>query len=285
MMKIGIIGIGLMGGSFALDFRSKNKNSKIYGFDNDPKSLDYSIKNKIVDELLSDENCRHLDFLIISVPVHYISNIVKKYLNHISKNTLVIDLGSTKKSICDSLKNHPKRDQFLPAHPIAGTENSGPMSAVSGLYFNSTNIICESDKTRSDLLEKALKLFKSFKMKIIKMDPSDHDINIAYLSHLSHISSFMLAKTVLRKKSLKKNIFDLAGSGFESTVRLAKSSPETWTSIFNDNKTNITEALNEYIDNLKEIKTLINNNQKDVLFDDLNKINLIREILSGIKIK
>ena len=284
-MKIGIIGIGLMGGSFALDFRSKNKNSKIYGFDNDPKSLDYSIKNKIVDELLSDENCRHLDFLIISVPVHYISNIVKKYLNHISKNTLVIDLGSTKKSICDSLKNHPKRDQFLPAHPIAGTENSGPMSAVSGLYFNSTNIICESDKTRSDLLEKALKLFKSFKMKIIKMDPSDHDINIAYLSHLSHISSFMLAKTVLRKKSLKKNIFDLAGSGFESTVRLAKSSPETWTSIFNDNKSNITEALNEYIDNLKQIKTLINNNQKDVLFDDLNKINLIREILSGIKIK
>ena len=285
MMKIGIIGIGLMGGSFALDFRSKNKNSKIYGFDNDQKSLDYSIKNKIVDELLSDENCRHLDFLIISVPVHYISNIVKKYLNHISKNTLVIDLGSTKKSICDSLKNHPKRDQFLAAHPIAGTENSGPMSAVSGLYFNSTNIICESDKTRSDLLEKALKLFKSFKMKIIKMDPSDHDINIAYLSHLSHISSFMLAKTVLRKKSLKKNIFDLAGSGFESTVRLAKSSPVTWTSIFNDNKSNITEALNEYIDNLKEIKTLINNNQKDVLFDDLNKINLIREILSGIKIK
>ena len=285
MMKIGIIGIGLMGGSFALDFRSINKNSKIYGLDNDQKSLDYSIKNKIVDELLSDENCRHLDFLIISVPVHYISSIVKKYLNRISKNTLVIDLGSTKKSICDSLKNHPKRDQFLPTHPIAGTENSGPMSAVSGLYFNSTNIICESDKTRSDLLEKALKLFKSFKMKIIKMDPSDHDINIAYLSHLSHISSFMLAKTVLRKKSLKKNIFDLAGSGFESTVRLAKSSPETWTSIFNDNKSNITEALNEYIDNLKEIKTLINNNQKDVLFDDLNKINLIREILSGIKIK
>ena len=274
-----------MGSSFALDFRSKNKNSKIYGFDNDQKSLDYSLKNKIVDELLSDKNCRHLDFLIISVPVHYISNIVKKYLNHISKNTLVIDLGSTKKSICDSLKNHPKRDQFLATHPIAGTENSGPMSAVSGLYFNSINIICESNKTRLDLLEKALKLFKSFKMKIIKMDPSDHDKNIAYLSHLSHISSFMLAKTVLRKKSLKKNIFDLAGSGFESTVRLAKSSPETWTSIFNDNKSNITKALDEYIDNLKEIKSLIDNKQKDVLFDDLNKINLIREILSGIKIK
>ena len=285
MMKIGIIGIGLMGGSFALDFRSKNKNSKIYGFDSDKKSLDYSIKNKIVDELLSEENSRQLDFLIISIPVHNISNIIKKYLNYISQNTLVIDLGSTKKSICDSLKNHPKRNQFLATHPITGTENSGPMSAVSGLYFNSINIICESNKTRLDLLEKALKLFKSFKMKIIEMDPSDHDKNIAYLSHLSHISSFMLAKTVLSKKLLKKNIFDLAGSGFESTVRLAKSSPETWTSIFYDNKSNISEALNEYIDNLKQIKSLIDKDQKDILFDDLNKINLIREILSGIKIK
>jgi len=285
MMKIGIIGIGLMGGSFALDFRSKNKSSKIYGFDSNKKNLDYSIKNKIVDELLSEKNCRRIDFLIVSVPVDNISNIVKKYLNHISQKTLVIDLGSTKKSICDSMKNHPKRDQFLATHPIAGTENSGPRSAVSGLYFNTVNIICESNKTRLDLLEKALKLFKSFKMKIIKMDPSEHDKNIAYLSHLSHISSFMLAKTVLRKKLLNKNIYDLAGSGFESTVRLAKSSPETWTSIFNDNKSNISEALNEYIDNLKEIKSLIDNDQKDILFDDLNKINLIREILSGIKIK
>ncbi len=285
MMKIGIVGIGLMGGSFALDFRSKNKNSIIFGLDSNKKNLDYSIKNKIVDELLSDENCRNLDFLIISVPVHNISNIVKKYLNSISKNTLVIDLGSTKKSICESLKNHPKRDQFLATHPIAGTENSGPRSIVSGLYFNSINIICESHKTRLDLLEKALKLFKSFKMKIIKMDPSEHDKNVAYLSHLSHISSFMLAKTILGKKLLKKNIFDLAGSGFESTVRLAKSSPETWTSIFNDNKSNITEALNEYIDNLKDIMSLIESNQKDILFDDLKKINLIREILSGIKTK
>ncbi len=284
MMKIGIIGIGLMGGSFALDFRSKNKNSKIYGFDTNKKSLDYSIENKIVDELLSEKNCRDLDFLIISVPVHNIPSTLKKYLKFVSKNTLLVDLGSTKKSICDALKNHPKRDQFLATHPIAGTENSGPRSVVSGLYINSINIICESDKTRSDLLENAIKLFKSFKMKIIKMDPSDHDRNIAYLSHLSHISSFMLAKTVLEKKILNKNIFDLAGSGFESTVRLAKSSPETWSSIFNDNKSNITEALDEYINNLKDIKKLIENNQKDILYDDLNKINRIREILSGIKI-
>ena len=140
-MKIGIIGIGLMGGSFALDFRSKNKNSKIYGFDTNKKSLDYSIENKIVDELLSEKNCRDLDFLIISVPVHNIPSTLKKYLKFVSQNTLLVDLGSTKKSICDALKNHPKRDQFLATHPIAGTENSGPRSVVSGLYINSINII------------------------------------------------------------------------------------------------------------------------------------------------
>tara|TARA_B100000963_G_scaffold53847_1_gene41950 strand:+ start:9911 stop:10765 length:855 start_codon:yes stop_codon:yes gene_type:complete len=284
-MKLGIIGLGLMGGSFAYDFRSVYKNSKIYGFDVDIENFQYSIDNKIVDELLTETNSKELDFLIVSVPVHSITNIVKKYLDFVGPNTLVFDLGSTKNSICNSLDNHPKRDQFLASHPIAGTENSGPKSAVKGLYVNSINIICESDKTRSDLLKRALKLFKNLKMKIINMDPLDHDKNIAYVSHLSHISSFMLAKTVLEKKLLRKNIFDLAGSGFESTVRLAKSSPKTWGSIFNDNKSNIIEALNEYIDNLNNIKSLIEKSKNDLLFDELNKINLIREILLGIKIK
>ena len=284
-MKIGIIGVGLMGGSFALDFRLKYKNSKIYGFDVDIKNLQYSIDNNIVDELLTETICKDLDFLIVSVPVHIIPDVVKKYLDFVGSNTLVIDLGSTKNSICNSLNDHPKRDQFLASHPIAGTENSGPKSAIKGLYTNSINIICESDKTRSELLERGLKLFKKLRMKIINMDPIEHDKNIAYVSHLSHVSSFMLAKTVLEKKLVRKNIFDLAGSGFESTVRLAKSSPETWGSIFNDNKSNLVEALNEYIDNLNYIKSLIEKSKSDLLFDELSKINLIRKILSGIKIK
>ena len=284
-MKIGIIGIGLMGGSFALDFRSIYKNSKIYGFDIDIKNFQYSIDNRIIDELLNETNCKDLDFLIVSVPVHIIPDVVIKYLDFVGSNTLVIDLGSTKNSICNSLNNHPKRDQFLASHPIAGTENSGPKSAIKGLYTNSINIICESEKTRSELLEKGLELFKNLRMKIINMDPSEHDKNIAYVSHLSHISSFMLAKTVLEKKLVRKNIFDLAGSGFESTVRLAKSSPDTWGSIFSDNKSNIVEALNEYIDNLIHIKSLIEKSQNDLLFNELSKINLIRKILSGIKIK
>mgnify|MGYP001193660400 CR=1 FL=1 len=284
-MKIGIIGIGLMGGSFALDFRSIYKNSKIYGFDIDKKNFQYSIDNKIIDELLTETNCKDLDFLIVSVPVHIITDVVIKYMDFVGSNTLVIDLGSTKNSICNSLNNHPKRDQFLASHPIAGTENSGPKSAIKGLYTNMINIICESDKTRSELLERALELFENLRMKIINMDPSEHDKNIAYVSHLSHISSFMLAKTVLEKKLVRKNIFDLAGSGFESTVRLAKSSPDTWGSIFSDNKSNIVEALNEYIDNLIHIKSLIEKSQNDLLFNELSKINLIRKILSGIKIK
>ena len=162
-MKIGIIGVGLMGGSFALDFRSRYKNSKIYGFDVDIKNFKYSIENKIVDELLNEENCKDLDFLIVSVPVHNIPEVVKKYLDFVGYNTLVIDLGSTKNSICNALNNHPKRDQFLASHPIAGTENSGPKSAIKGLYTNSINIVCESDKTRSELLERALKLFKKLR--------------------------------------------------------------------------------------------------------------------------
>ena len=211
--------------------------------------------------------------------------ILKIVLDNVSDNTLVMDVGSTKKNICSKLKNHPNRKNFLATHPISGTENSGPNAAIKKLYFNITNIICEPELTSPDILNFAYNLFSKFNMKIINMDPMEHDKNIAYVSHLSHISSFMLAKTVLEKKLVRKNIFDLAGSGFESTVRLAKSSPETWGPIFNDNKSNLVEALNEYIDNLSYIKSLIEKSQNDLLFDELSKINLIRKILSGIKIK
>ena len=281
-MKIGIIGVGLMGGSFALDFRSIYKDSKIYGFDVDIKNFQYSIDNKIVDELLSETNCKDLDFLIVSVPVHIIADVVKRYLDFIGSNTLIIDLGSTKNSICNALNNHPKRDQFLASHPIAGTENSGPKSAIKGLYTNSINIVCESDKTRSELLERALKLFKKLRMKIINMDPVEHDKNIAYVSHLSHVSSFMLAKTVLEKKLVRKNIFDLAGSGFESTVRLAKSSPEMWTDIFEDNKKNIIKSLDDYIENLAHINSLIKKDRFDEVESQLKSTNYIKTILKGI---
>ena len=170
-------------------------------------------------------------------------------------------------------------------HPISGTENSGPLSSKKGLYYGITNILCEVEKTDQYFLDKAMKIFNDFKMKIIYMDPSSHDEHISYVSHLSHITSFILAKTVIEKEKNEKNIFDLAGSGFESTVRLAKSSPQMWTPIFLQNKINTIEALDNYIKNLNELKFKIESNQKDSIIKDLNSINRIKKILGGINNK
>ena len=195
------------------------------------------------------------------------------------------DVGSTKNSICECVSMHSNRNQFLATHPISGTENSGPLSSKKGLYYGITNILCEVEKTDQYFLDKAMKIFNDFKMKIIYMDPSSHDEHISYVSHLSHITSFILAKTVIEKEKNEKNIFDLAGSGFESTVRLAKSSPQMWTPIFLQNKINIIEALDNYIKNLNELKFKIESNQKDSIIKDLNSINRIKKILGGINNK
>jgi prephenate dehydrogenase len=192
---------------------------------------------------------------------------------------LVFDVGSTKDSICMTLNNHPNRGNFLASHPMAGTEFSGPDAALKGLYINKTNIICEIDKTDIEIRNKALEIFKLLKMNVIYMDPKPHDVHVAYVSHLSHISSFMLGKTVIEKEKNEKNIFDLAGSGFESTVRLAKSSPETWTPIFLQNKKNIVLAIEEYVSNLKSLKRIIEEEDETNLSFVLNNTNRIKEIL------
>ncbi len=166
---------------------------------------------------------------------------------------LVIEVGSTKQIFCRTIADHPKRRNFLATHPIAGTEHSGPKAAIHGLFKNKTNIICEVEKTAFKLQEKALKLFSELGMRIRYMNPEAHDKHIAYVSHLSHISSFMLGKTVIEKEKNERDIFDMAGSGFESTVRLAKSSPEMWTPIFRQNKENVIETLDEYIANLESV--------------------------------
>ncbi|CAN0533865.1 unnamed protein product, partial [Scytosiphon promiscuus] len=169
-------------------------------------------------------------------------------------DAVVIDAGSTKSLICKVVENHPKRRNFLACHPIAGTEFSGPSAAIEGLFMGKTNIICEIEKTAFKLQEKALELFQQLGMRIRYMNPEAHDKHIAYVSHLSHISSFMLGKTVIEKERNERDIFDMAGSGFESTVRLAKSSPAMWTPIFRQNKENVVETLGEYIQNLPEFE-------------------------------
>lgn len=282
-MNVGIIGLGLIGGSIALKIKEIDKNTVIYGLDKDMDSMSYSLSKGIIDKKLDIKSIDNLKYIFIAIPVDAIKSEIESILNKISNDTLVIDLGSTKYEICKRVLDHANRKNFLAAHPIAGTEFSGPSAATNNLFDNKVLILCETEKTDQHLLLDALKIFDLMNMKIINMDSIEHDKHIAYVSHLSHISSFMLGKTVMNKEEDQDTIYDMAGSGFESTVRLAKSSPETWASIFVENKNNIVESLNEYISNINNFKILIENGDKENLSAEMKKINGIKEILNGIK--
>ena len=280
-MKIGIVGLGLMGGSFALDIKTPFPNSIIYGLDNSEDNLNKALKIGLIDYQIKYSELNKMDIVLVSVPVNHLLKIIPKVLDTVGKNTLVIDVGSTKEAICSLLKNHINRSNYLAAHPMAGTEFSGPSAAQKNLYIGKTNIICEFEKTDNELGKFALEIFQGLKMKTIYMDPKSHDVHVAYVSHLSHISSFMLGKTVIEKEKNEDNIFDLAGSGFESTVRLAKSNPKTWTPIFLQNKTNLAAAIEEYVSNLNLLKELILNENEVELSEILNNTNRIKEILNN----
>lgn len=280
-MKIGIIGLGLMGGSFALDIKIPFPSSIIHGIDNSAENLNKAKEIGLIDFIISYKDLHKMDLILVAVPVSHSLNIIPKVLDLITSNTLVFDVGSTKQAICELLNDHPKRGNYLAAHPMAGTEFSGPEAAQKGLYVGKTNIVCEFEKTEIKLRKLALKIFNNLEMKTIYMDPKSHDIHVAYVSHLSHISSFMLGKTVIEKEENENNIFDLAGSGFESTVRLAKSLPETWTPIFLQNKGNLVLAIEEYVSNLNLIKELILNENESDLSEILNNTNKIKEILNN----
>ena len=280
-MNIAIIGLGLMGGSFALDVKSVISNSIIYGIDSSDLNLSNALELGLIDQAISYDDLFKMDLVLIAVPVSHSLIIIPMVLDKINDDALVFDVGSTKETICEVLKNHPKRSNFLAAHPMAGTEFSGPKAAHKGLYLGKTNILCEFEKTNLKLREFALDIFDKLNMKIIYMDPKSHDVHIAYVSHLSHISSFMLGKTVIEKEKNEKNIFDLAVSGVESTVRLAKSLPETWTPIFLQNKNNLIIAIEEYVSNLNDLKKIIEKNDEQKLSSILNDTNRIKEILSN----
>ena len=232
MNNIYIIGVGLIGGSFALDVKKHFPEKMIYGIDANSEHLNEALELEIIDHKADFSDVDKADLVVLAIPVDATVNLLPKLLDQIKDDTLVIDVGSTKEDICLKVKNHPKRRNFLATHPIAGTEYSGPSAAFSGLYKGKTNIICEVEETAFKLQEQALSLFSTIGMRIRYMNPKAHDKHIAYVSHLSHISSFMLGKTVIEKEKNERDIFDMAGSGFESTVRLAKSSPEMWTPIF-----------------------------------------------------
>ena len=282
MKNIYIIGVGLIGGSLAIDIKKNNPEVVIHGISRKQTTLDEALSLNLIDKKATLDDIDHADLVIISIPVDATVKLLPTILDKISDSGLVVDAGSTKLDICKVVENHPKRRNFLAMHPIAGTEHSGPGAAISGLFKGKTNIVCEVEKTAFKLQEKALKLFVDIGMRIRYMNPEAHDKHIAYMSHLSHISSFMLGKTVIDKEKNERDIFDMAGSGFASTVRLAKSSPEMWTPIFKQNKENVIETLKEYINNLNQFKELMEKDDFEAVYNEMKNTNHIKQILNGI---
>jgi len=282
-MNIGVIGLGLIGSSLALKADEVYNDIYICGEDINESNLNYAIENRIIKNKIQEKDYPELNILFLAIPVDEILNVLDKILDKVGENTLVVDLGSTKSPICDLVSSNQNRSNFLAAHPIAGTEFSGPMSADSSLFDNKTIILCETEKTENRLLSSAKEFFLSIGMNIKEMKPDEHDKHIAYVSHLSHITSFMLGKTVMDKEKDEGTIYDMAGSGFESTVRLGKSSPSMWAPIFYQNKTNIIDALDEYLKNIKNFKHLIETDNLSEMSKEMKEINGIKNILKGIK--
>ena len=282
-MKVGIIGLGLIGSSLALKITEAYNDITIYGEDISESNLNYTIENRIISNKLEEKDYSKLDILFVAIPVDQVLKVLSPILDKVGENTLVVDLGSTKKPICDLVNSNQNRRKFLAAHPIAGTEFSGPISADSSLFDNKTIILCETEKTENRLLNIAKDLFLNIGMSIKEMTADEHDKHIAYVSHLSHITSFMLGKTVMDKEKDEGTIYDMAGSGFESTVRLGKSSPSMWAPIFYQNKTNIIDALDEYLKNIKNFKYLIETDNLSEMSKEMKEINGIKNILKGIK--
>lgn len=281
-MKVFVIGIGLIGGSFALDLKTEFKKVEIYGLDDNEDHLNKALELGLIDHKAKFEDLKDADFVYLAIPVDASLEVLPKILDLVNDNCVVTDAGSTKEHICKRVADHPKRRNYLAGHPISGTEFSGPTAAIKDLFRNKTNIICEVEKTAFKLQERALEVFKIIGMRIRYMDPKSHDRHIAYVSHLSHISSFMLGKTVLEREKNERDIFDLAGSGFASTVRLAKSSPAMWAPIFSQNKKNVMETLDEYISNLKHFRKLMEEDNFEEVFSEMERTNHIKEVLNGI---
>jgi len=281
-MNVFVIGIGLIGGSLAKDIKSVHEDITVYGIDSNATHLAEAKSLGIIDKKATYQDLQLADMVIVSIPVDVMVTELPKILDAVHEDCVVFDVGSTKSLICKTLENHPKRRNFLACHPISGTEFSGPSAAIIGLFKDKTNIICEVELTAFKLQEKALKVFQSVGMRIRYMNPEAHDKHIAYVSHLSHISAFMLGKTVIEKEKNERDIFDMAGSGFESTVRLAKSSPAMWTPIFKQNKNNVVETLDEYIQNLTAFKELLLHDDYEGIYNEMNNTNKIKGILKGI---
>jgi prephenate dehydrogenase len=279
-MNIAIIGLGLIGGSVAKDLKKRKFADYIYGIDTNPENAKIALLLNIVDEIVTlEQGIDNSELIIIATPVDSTVLILPGILDRIKSQT-VTDMGSTKEQIIESVKNHPGRKNFVASHPMAGTEFSGPAAALNGLFDNKTTILCNVEESSAEAVTIVRKMYGVLRMDVVEMSAPNHDVHVAYVSHISHISSFALALTVMDIEEDEKNIFNLASGGFESTVRLAKSSADTWAPIFMQNNKNVLTALNNYIDKLQELKIFIKEQRVDEMYAVIKKSNRIKEILN-----
>ena len=283
--KVGIIGIGLIGGSIAKALRSRAWATKLWGVDANPTHAKKALELGLVDQMATlEEAMAEMDLVVCAVPVENLVGILPSIMDALKPGQIVIEVGSTKTPVFEALKNHPKRAQFVSTHPMAGTEFSGPEAAVEGLFTGKRGVICDKEMSSPEALATIENLYEEgLGMQLIYMGSIEHDVHTAYISHISHICSFALANTVLEKEKDEKRIFELASTGFESTVRLAKSSPETWSQIFHQNQENLLDVLDEYINTLLKYKELMLSGSYDTLKDELKKANDISRILGAKK--
>lgn len=280
-MTITIIGIGLIGGSLAISLKENGFAKRVIGVDASQENLDKAIRRRLIDEDMPLEDAIGVsDIVVLAVPVDAMRQLLPDILNQINDQQILVDVGSTKEQLLESIVSHPNRGRYVATHPMAGTEYSGPEAAIPNLFRNKACVIVDAQDSDADALEKVERLFRSIPMKLSRLGRKDHDIHCAYVSHISHIASFALALTVLEKEKDEQRIFDLASSGFGSTVRLAKSSADMWTPIFRQNRDNVLDVLDEHIEQLSRFRTMLIKNNFDDFHAKINEANAITRILS-----
>lgn len=279
-MTVTIIGVGLIGGSIALCLKELRIADKVIGVGTNAESIAQALALGIIDETLPlEEAVKQADIIYIAIPVDATIPVVLQAMDLINEGQIVIDAGSTKNALVDAVKDHPMRKQFVATHPMWGTEFSGPAAATINAFTGRACVICDKERSNTEALNVVEKIYKDLGMHVIYMNAENHDIHAAYVSHISHITSFALANTVLEKEKEEDAIFEMAGGGFESTVRLAKSNAAMWAPIFMQNKENVLDVLNEHISQLRKFKASIEKENMDYLVELIENANKIKRIL------
>lgn len=274
-----IIGVGLIGGSIALKLRSLPYAKHVIGVEANEQHAQKALTLGLVDEILPlAEAVKHSTVVIIATPVNAALQVIKQVLPHVTHQT-VLDVGSTKVPIVLAAADFSQASNFVPTHPMWGTEFSGPEAATADAFTNKAVVICSHPALLASHLQQAVQLYQALGMHIVHMTPEEHDVHVAYVSHVSHITSFALANTVLEKEKEENTIFELASGGFESTVRLAKSTASMWVPILQQNRDNVLDVLNEHITQLRKFKTCLEKENYAYLAELIEQANSIKKAL------